>query len=69
MTDRDTEQSVELGRKAEREDVLAWFDRVQAANARVGERGDEAARLAGHRMAALRDGIAAGVHVGESGGD
>jgi hypothetical protein len=56
----------EEGRAAERADVLAWTDRIAAATARVAERGDEGSRMAGHRMAALRDGFSAGVHVGEA---
>jgi len=56
----------ENGRAAERADVLAWMDKIGGRCASLGERGDEASRLAAHRILALREAIASGVHEGEA---
>jgi hypothetical protein len=66
MKRRTYADGVAAGRAAERADVLAWIDRIGGANARKGERGDDASALAAHRMIALREALAVGVHEGEA---
>jgi hypothetical protein len=66
MTRRTKADWIAEGRRIERSDTLAHMDATAAACARSGERGDDGAKLLGQRLSALRDGLNAGIHVGDA---